>query len=111
MADRNVATALAGILQTWWIKRGSWLWTTNFVLSCGRMAKAIPVALKPGDDGKAWIARFVEAAGKAEKFTIFWAASEPPQLRLTDTSERPLQKLDNVITVPARGLVTVRAQR
>jgi hypothetical protein len=68
-------------------------------------------ALKPSDDGKAWIVRLFGAAGKAAEVTISWAEPGPKQLWLSDTSERPLQKIAGAISVPAWGLVTVRADR
>ena len=67
-------------------------------------------ALKPSDDGKAIIARLYGAGGKEERIKLNFSEPKPAQLWLSDTSERPLKKLDAEITVPAWGIVTVRAE-
>jgi hypothetical protein len=66
--------------------------------------------LKPSDDGQAWIVRLFGAAGKEAGVSLSWAAPAPRQLWLSGTGEQPLQKLDGTVTVPAWGLVTLRAQ-
>ncbi|HEX4121856.1 MAG TPA: polysaccharide lyase family protein [Verrucomicrobiae bacterium] len=67
-------------------------------------------ALKPSDDGLAWIVRLFGAGGKETAVNLSWATPKAPQLWLSNTSEQPLQKIDGPITVPGWGLVTLRAQ-
>ena len=57
------------------------------------------------------IVRLFGAAGKAAQVTMSWSQPQPKQLWLSDTSERPVQKIDGPIDVPAWGLLTVRAER
>ena len=73
-------------------------------------ANVIVTALKPSDDGKGYIVRLFGAAGKKSMIKLAWATPEPQRLWLSDTTERPLQKLNGSVTVPAWGLVTVRAE-
>jgi alpha-mannosidase len=69
----------------------------------------VVTACKPSDDGKAWIVRLFGAAGKDANVKLLWDAPEPRTIWLSDTSERPLEKISGAIAVPALGLVTVRA--
>jgi hypothetical protein len=73
--------------------------------------QVIVSAFKPSDDGKGWIVRLFGAAGNKAAVKLSWATPEPRQLWLSDTSEQPLQKVDGPVSVPAWGLVTVRAER
>jgi len=73
-------------------------------------ADALVTALKPSDDGQALILRLFCADDVPASVKLTWAQPAPKQLWLSDTSERPLQKLAGEIPVPARGLVTVRAE-
>jgi alpha-mannosidase len=68
-------------------------------------------ALKPSDDGKAWIVRLFGASGKHSHVNIAWAAPAPNQIFLSDTSEKPRQKIEGPIDVPGWGIVTLRAER
>lgn len=65
-------------------------------------------ALKPSDDGKAWIVRLFGASGKDAKAKLAWAKPEPKQMWLSDTSEKPLRPISGSVPVPAWGIVTVR---
>jgi len=65
-------------------------------------------ALKPSDDGKAWIVRLFGASGKDAKAKLAWARPEPKQMWLSDTSEKPLRPISGSVPVPAWGIVTVR---
>jgi alpha-mannosidase len=64
---------------------------------------------KPSDDGKGWIVRLFGASGKTQSVKLAWAAPAPQQIWLSDTSERPKQKIGGTIEVPAWGIVTLRA--
>ena len=65
--------------------------------------------LKPADDGAALIVRLWDASGTGGSTRIDWPRFQPRQIWLSDTSERPLRRLDTEITVPPWGLVTLRA--
>jgi hypothetical protein len=78
-------------------------------------------ALKPSDDGKALIVRLFAASGQDAKANLSWSQSDPQrrgptvregskQLWLSDTSEKPLKKIDGAIDVPAWGVVTLRVE-
>ena len=71
--------------------------------------EVVVTAFKPSDDGKAWIVRLFGASGKDATVNLFWG--RPGQLWLSDTSERPLQKINDTVPVPALGLVTLRAEQ
>ncbi|MBI5385510.1 MAG: discoidin domain-containing protein [Verrucomicrobia bacterium] len=68
-------------------------------------------ALKPSDDGRAWIVRLFGASGKAEKVKLTWSQPGPRQTWLSDTSEKPRQKAGSTVEVPGWGIVTLRAER
>ena len=67
-------------------------------------------ALKPSDDGKAWIVRLFGASGKTRSATLRWGKQAPQAVLLSDTSERSRAKAPDPITVPGYGLVTLRAE-
>lgn len=71
----------------------------------------IATTLKPSDDGKAWIVRLFGASGKDTKATIEWSDPKPASQWLSDTSEKPIRKLELPIDVPAWDIVTIRANR
>jgi hypothetical protein len=71
--------------------------------------KVVVASFKPSDDRKASIIRLFGASGKAQKVNLAWA-STPRQLWLSDTSEKPRQKIAGPVEVPGWGLVTVRAE-
>jgi hypothetical protein len=66
--------------------------------------------LKPGDDGRALILRLWGAAGTDAQVDIIRQGAAQPTLWQSDLSEQPVQKLTGPVTVPAWGLVTVRAE-
>lgn len=72
-------------------------------------AEVVVSALKPSDDGKALIARLFETSGKAAKARLAWGTPGPKQVWLSDTSEKPVQRTEGAISVPAWGVVTLRA--
>lgn len=67
--------------------------------------------LKPSDDGKAWIVRLYGAAGKATNVDVKWSEPGPTKVWISDLSEEPRVELDGAVTVPAWGVVTLRAER
>ena len=73
-------------------------------------ADVLVTEFKPSDDGKALIVRLFGASGKAKNAKVAWSQPEPQSLWLSDTSEKPVRKVANVIEVPAWGVVTLRAE-
>ena len=63
-------------------------------------------ALKPSDDGQAIIVRLFGASGKDAKTKLAWA--RPGETWRSDTSEKPLEKIQGAVAVPAWGVVTLR---
>jgi alpha-mannosidase len=73
-------------------------------------AGAVVSAFKPSDDGKGWIVRLFGASGRTERVKLAWAKTAGPRLWLSDTSEKPKQKIGDLIEVPGWGVVTVRVE-
>ena len=73
-------------------------------------ADVLVTAFKPSDDGKAWIVRLFGASATSATAKLAWSKPAPTRLWLSDTSEKPLQKLTGDIPVPAWGVVTLRAE-
>ena len=65
--------------------------------------------IQPSDDGQALMVRLWGAAGRETQTDLVWSEPSPRQLWLSDTSQRPVRKLEGPVTVPAWGVVTVRA--
>ena len=70
----------------------------------------LATALKPSDDGQALILRLWGAAGRESCTDLAWGQPAPKQLWHSDAGEQPLRKLKGPVTVPAWGVVTVRAE-
>jgi alpha-mannosidase len=68
-------------------------------------------ALKPSDDGQAWIVRLFGASGKDCDATLTWSSPGPRKVWISDTSERPNRPAGQRVTVAAWGLTTLRADR
>jgi hypothetical protein len=66
--------------------------------------------LKPSDDGRAVIVRLFGASGQKESVRLNWGALKPKAVFVSDTSGKPGAKVGNRVTVPAYGLVTLRAE-
>src|SRR5579872_3704081 len=64
-----------------------------------------PLALKPTDDGNAWIVRLFGASGEERKAKLRWSAPKALQVWLSALSEKPLKVLDGEITVAGWDLV------
>ncbi len=73
-------------------------------------AGVLVTALKPSDDGQAWIVRLLGAGGAPATAKLAWSQPAPKRVWLSDTSERPLQRLTGDVPVPAWGVVTIRAE-
>lgn len=72
-------------------------------------AGVIATAFKPSDDGKGLIVRLFGASGKAEQAKLVWATT-PKRVSLSDGSELLLSPVADVVSVPAWGVVTLRAE-
>lgn len=66
---------------------------------------------KPSEDGKGWIIRLFGASGKDSNVELDWSDPKPSKVWLSDASERPLESVKDTVTVPACGIVTLRAER
>ncbi|MCX6899129.1 MAG: glycosyl hydrolase-related protein [Verrucomicrobia bacterium] len=74
-------------------------------------ADVLVTALKPSDDGKAWIVRLFSAGGTSANAKLTWSKPAPKRVWLSNTSEKPLRKAGTDVAVPAWGVVTLRAER
>jgi alpha-mannosidase len=72
-------------------------------------ADVLVTALKPSDDGKAWMVRLLGASTETRSATLRWGDLRPKAMFLSDTGEKPGKGVSGSIEVPAWGLVTVRA--
>lgn len=66
--------------------------------------------MKPSDDGKALIVRLWGASGQDSQARIEWADPRPGKVSISDTSEQTLNAAGDEVTVPAWGVVTLRAE-
>jgi alpha-mannosidase len=71
----------------------------------------VVTTLKPSDDGRAWIVRLYGASGKDTSVTLSWGQPGPTRVSLSDTSEKPGNRIDGAIAVPAWDIVTLRAEQ
>jgi len=71
----------------------------------------LALALKPSDDGAAWIVRLFGASGQERKATLRWSLPSQPRLWLSDLSEKEIEPVQREITVAGWDLVTLRADR
>ena len=72
-------------------------------------AGVVMTALKPSEDGKAWIIRLFGASGQDQVARLVW--SQPTSVSYTDVGELPGQKAPEQVPVPAWSLVSLRAER
>ncbi len=68
-------------------------------------------ALKPSDDGKAWIVRLFGASGEDREANLSWSSPAPSRITLSDLSEKPGREAGGKVPVPGWSVVTVRAER
>ena len=67
-------------------------------------------AVKPSDDGKALIVRLFGASDKDAKVTLSWTKPEAKRIWLSNPSEKPVQRVENTVSVPAWDVVTLRVE-
>lgn len=70
-------------------------------------AGVLVTALKPADDGGGWIVRLYGAAEQTQRARLTWR--RPVTVYRTDIGEGRGERLSGAITVPAHGLVMLRA--
>jgi hypothetical protein len=70
----------------------------------------LATALKPSDDGRALILRLWGAAGREARSDLAWSQPAPKRLAFSNAGEEPVRRLEGAVTVPAWGVVTVRAE-
>jgi len=74
-------------------------------------ADVLALALKPSDDGAAWIVRLFGASGEDKRAKLTWSAKSTPRLWISDTSEEPIQPVEgDEIAVAGWDVVTLRAE-
>jgi hypothetical protein len=66
---------------------------------------------KPSEDGKAEIVRLFNPTEKPLAASLTWYANTNRALWLSDAGELPLKRAGDKIEVPAKSIVTVRAER
>jgi len=71
-------------------------------------AGVIATGLKISQDGNDFIVRLFGASGKPESVRLTWRGKGQPQMWLSDLSEKPGEKIDGTVDIPAWGMVTVR---
>ncbi|HKS74656.1 MAG TPA: glycosyl hydrolase-related protein, partial [Terriglobales bacterium] len=62
-------------------------------------ADVLALALKPSEDGDAWIVRLFGASGEDRTAKLRWQQSTPPRQWLSDLSEAPLRPLGQEIAI------------
>ncbi len=70
-------------------------------------AQLLVTGLKPADDGSALIVRLWDASGRGGTATIAWPEQQKGDLWLSDTSEQRIRKLEDTVSVPPWGLITL----
>ena len=69
------------------------------------------ISYKLSNDGKAWILRLFGTSEKEEKASIVeFDNPRQKEIWLSNTTEKPLEKVEDTILVPAGGIVTVRVE-
>jgi hypothetical protein len=66
--------------------------------------------LKPSDDGQALIVRLLGASDQPQQAKLTWSQPAPKRLSLSNTSESPGPEVRGDVSVPAWGVVTLRAE-
>jgi hypothetical protein len=70
---------------------------------------ALATALKPSEDGKALILRLWAAGDQAVTTQVTWSDPSPRRVSLSDISEKALEPAGPSVTIPAWGVVSLRA--
>ena len=70
----------------------------------------VVAALKPSEDGKAYIVRLFGASGKPENAMLAWRGSKRPKIWRSNLAEEKVSRIEGPVPVPPYGLVTLRVQ-
>jgi len=89
--------------------RPSPVWWTTPLLQVTPSAVLV-LAVKPSDDGRAWIVRLFGASGEAHVATLRWGQRKPRAVFLSDTSEKQGERMAGPVSVSGYELVTLRAE-
>ncbi len=74
-------------------------------------AHVLATAFKPADDRTGWILRLYNVSAIEQQVSVEWEAPRPARVFLSNTSERRGAEVSGAITVPAWGLITLRAEK
>ena len=70
------------------------------------------LALKPSDDGQAWIVRLFGASGEDRRAKVSWSTKTAPRMWISDTNERAIEPVaGDEVPVAGWDVVTLRAER
>jgi len=73
--------------------------------------RVVAIAFKAADDGQGWIVRLYNVSDTEQSVGIEWTDPKPRSTFLSGTSESRGAAFAGPLTIPAWGLVTVRADR
>ncbi len=73
--------------------------------------RVVATAFKPSDDGKGWIVRLYNVSDKEQQVSVEWGQPKPTRMFLSGTSEARGAEVSGALTIPAWGMVTIRAER
>ena len=73
--------------------------------------RVFATAFKPSDDGKGWILRLYNVSDKEQQMSVEWGEPKPARMFLSGTSEARGAEVSGAVTIPAWGMVTIRAER
>jgi len=65
-------------------------------------------ALKPSEDGEAWIVRLFGASGRPERATLTWGEHKDMKVWMSNLAEEQGSPVAGPVDVPAYGMVTLR---
>jgi alpha-mannosidase len=68
-------------------------------------------ALKPSEDGNAWIVRLFGASGRPERAILTWGERKDMKLWMSNLSEEQGPPVTGPVDVPPYGMVTLRVDR
>ena len=74
-------------------------------------ADVLALALKPSEDGNAWMIRLFGASGQNRTAKLRWSGPAHPKMWMSDLSEAPIRQIGDEVTVAGWEVVTLRASR
>jgi len=71
----------------------------------------LALALKPSDDGAAWMVRLFGASGEDKRAKLSWSAKNAPHMWISDTTERAIEPVEgDAVAVAGWDVVTLRVE-